>query len=46
MECCDSNSGHFKTIIWKKGVGLIEYAEGRGARADGFRLKRVLGKKA
>ena len=34
------NSGHFAKIIWKKGVGLIEYAMGYGAMADGFRLKR------
>jgi hypothetical protein len=34
------NSGHFTTIIWKKGVGLAEYASGYGAHADGFRLKR------
>jgi hypothetical protein len=34
------NSGHFTTIIWKKGVGLVEYASGYGAHADGFRLKR------
>jgi hypothetical protein len=34
------NSGHFTTIIWKKGVGLVEYASGSGAHADGFRLKR------
>jgi hypothetical protein len=33
-------SGHFKQIDWKKGVGLVEYASGSGARADGFRLKR------
>jgi hypothetical protein len=33
-------SGHFKKIVWKKGVGLIEYASGYGARKDGFRLKR------
>ena len=33
-------SGHFKKIVWKKGVGLIEYANGYGAHADGFRLKR------
>jgi hypothetical protein len=33
-------SGHFKKIVWKKGVGLVEYASGSGARADGFRLKR------
>jgi hypothetical protein len=33
-------SGHFKKVVWKKGVGLVEYASGSGARADGFRLKR------
>jgi hypothetical protein len=33
-------SGHFKKIIWKKGMGLVEYASGYGAHADGFRLKR------
>jgi hypothetical protein len=33
-------SGHFKKIVWKKGVGLVEYASGHGAHADGFRLKR------
>jgi len=33
-------SGHFKKVVWKKGVGLVEYASGYGARADGFRLKR------
>lgn len=32
-------SGHFTTLVWQRGVGLIEYAEGRGARADGFRLR-------
>ena len=35
------NSGHFKKIVWKKGVGLAEYSMGYGAKADGFRLKRV-----
>jgi len=34
------NSGHFAKIVWKKGVGLIKYAMGYGAMADGFRLKR------
>jgi len=34
-------SGHFKKIVWKKGVGLVEYAGGYGAHADGYRLKRV-----
>jgi hypothetical protein len=33
-------SGHFKHVVWKKGVGLVEYASGYGARADGYRLKR------
>ena len=33
-------SGHFKKIVWKKGVGLVEYASGSGAHADGFRLIR------
>jgi hypothetical protein len=33
-------SGHFKKMVWKKGVGLVEYASGYGARADGYRLKR------
>ena len=34
------NSGHFTKIVWKRGVGLLEYASGYGAHADGFRLKR------
>jgi len=39
-------SGHFRKIIWKKGVGLVEYASGYGAHADGYRLKRdVTGQK-
>jgi hypothetical protein len=33
-------SGHFKKVVWKKGVGLVEYARGYGAMKDGFRLKR------
>jgi hypothetical protein len=33
-------SGHFKKIVWKKGAGLVEYASGYGAHADGYRLKR------
>jgi hypothetical protein len=33
-------SGHFKKIVWKKGVGLVEYASGYGAHAEGYRLKR------
>ena len=35
------SSGHFKKVVWKKGAGLIEYASGYGAHADGYRLKRV-----
>ena len=34
------SSGHFKKIVWKKDVGLVEYASGYGAHADGYRLKR------
>jgi len=34
-------SGHFKKIVWKRGLGLVEYASGSGAHADGYRLKRV-----
>jgi hypothetical protein len=33
-------SGHFKKIVWKKGVGLVEYANRYSAQADGYRLKR------
>jgi hypothetical protein len=35
------NSGHFTKVVWKKGVGLVEYASGYGAHAAGYRLKRV-----
>jgi hypothetical protein len=38
------NSGHFTKIVWKKGVGLVEYASGYGAHADGYRLKRIANK--
>src|SRR5213594_4539264 len=34
-------SGHFRKVVWKKGVGLVEHASGYGARADGYRLKRT-----
>jgi hypothetical protein len=33
-------SGHFKKIVWKKGFGLVEYGNGYGANAGGYRLKR------
>ena len=36
-------SGHFKKVVWKKGIGLVEYASGYGAHADGYRLKRTTG---
>jgi len=38
-------SGHFRKIVWKKGVGLVEYASGYGAHADGYRLKRTVATK-
>ena len=38
------NSGHFKKVVWKKRAGLVEYASGYGARADGYRLKRTAGR--
>ena len=34
------SSGHFKKVVWQKGIGLVEYASGYGAHADGYRLKR------
>ena len=34
-------SGHFRRIVWKKGVGLMQYDSGYGAAKDGFRLKRI-----
>jgi hypothetical protein len=34
-------SGHFKKVVWKKRIGLVEYASGYGAHADGYRLKRA-----
>jgi len=41
MRCVAShNSGHFTKVVWKKGVGLVEYAAGYGAERDGYRLKR------
>jgi hypothetical protein len=36
------SSGHFKKVVWKKGIGLLEYASGYGAHADGYRLKRTM----
>jgi hypothetical protein len=39
-------SGHFKKVVWKKGIGLVEHASGYGARADGYRLKRVTVRRA
>jgi hypothetical protein len=35
------SSGHFKKIVWEKGIGLVEYASGYGAHAEGYRLKRT-----
>ena len=39
-------SGHFTKLVWKKGLGLVEYAQGYGAHRDGFRLKRAAAAKA
>src|SRR5438874_3386932 len=39
-------SGHFKKVVWKKGLGLIEYSMSYGAMADGFCLKRSVPKKS
>ena len=36
------DSGHFRKIVWKNGVGLIEHSSGYGAMKDGFRLKRKI----
>lgn len=39
-------SGHFGRVEWKRGVGLVEIAQGRGAMQDGFELSwRPPGKK-
>jgi len=38
-------SGHYRKIVWKKGVGLVEYASNYGAMKDGFHLKRATSKK-
>lgn len=35
------NSGHFKKVVWEKGIGLVEYSMSYGAMADGFRLQRA-----
>jgi hypothetical protein len=32
-------SGHFGRVEWRRGDGLVEFALGRGAMADGFELK-------
>jgi hypothetical protein len=37
-------SGHFRRIVWKKRVGVVQYDSGYGAAKDGFRLKRVTAK--
>jgi len=39
-------SGHFTNLVWKKGVGLIEYASNYGAQREGFRLRRSTPKKS
>src|SRR6266853_6175345 len=39
-------SGHFKKVVWKRSLGLIEYSMDYGAMAEGFRLKRTAGRHA
>lgn len=39
------DSGHYTKFVWKKAVGLVEYASNYGAMKDGFKLKRVASKK-
>jgi hypothetical protein len=34
-------SGHFRKIVWKKGVGLVEYASNYGVEREGYRLQRI-----
>lgn len=34
-----NGSGHFERFVWKKGVGLVGFGAGRGARQDGFELE-------
>lgn len=34
-------SGHFRKLVWKKGVGLVQYDSGYGAAKDGWKLKRI-----
>lgn len=34
------SSGHFTRVTWQRGVGLVEFGQGQGARKDGFNLKR------
>ncbi len=34
-------AGHFKKMVWKKGVGLVEYDSGYGAAKDGWKLRRI-----
>lgn len=43
--CLKFIPGHFKKVVWQKGIGLVEYSAGQGAMADGYRLKRVEQKK-
>lgn len=34
------NSGHFLILEWQRGVGLTEISQNRGARSDGYKLRR------
>lgn len=35
-------SGHFSKIVWRRGVGILELAQGSGAGQSGWRLYRTL----
>ncbi len=38
-ESWHDGSGHFSRVVWRKGVGLVEVAKGRGAELTGYELK-------
>ncbi len=38
-ESWHDGSGHFGRVVWRKGVGLVEVAKGRGAELTGYELK-------
>lgn len=38
-QAIHGGSGHVGRVEWRRGYGLVEFAMGRGAMADGFELK-------